>query len=190
MSIGYSHHLSERGPYEVKYYDTPELLWSIPYSRAKARCQRTTGVLRSSPVDSCGGWIGSAIDLTRAMTAIDGSRSGPFLLPATMTEFTADPGLPDWNTDPHYWYGLGIFVGPNPQTWYHGGSIEGTESQWLRDGNGYTWSIMTNSESQDPGRLSQDLDSTMLQALGSGLAGSSTDLYPQFVSPDLPPRTK
>jgi hypothetical protein len=124
------------------------------------------------------------------MTAIDGSRTGPFLSTQTMTDFTADPGLPDWNTDPHYWYGLGSFVGPRPQTWYDGGAIEGTESQWLRDGNGYTWAIMTNSESQDPSSLSLDLDSTMLQALGSSLTASPTDLYLQLVSPDLPARTK
>jgi len=189
MSIGYSHHLSERGPYEVKYYEYNGAPLVDSIFPGEGKVPANYGGFEILTLDSCGGWIGSAIDLTRAMTAIDGSRSGPFLLPATMAEFTADPGLPDWNTDPRYWYGLGIFVGPNPQTWYHGGSIEGTESLWLRDGNGYTWSIMTNSESQDPGKLSQDLDATMLQALGSGLSGSSTDLYPQFLSTDLPPRT-
>lgn len=30
----------------------------------------------------------------------------------------------------------------------------------------------------------------MMQALGAGLAGSPTDLYPQYVSPDLPARQK
>ena len=49
---------------------------------------------------------------------------------------------------------------------------------------------MTNSESTDPGGLHADIASTMRQALGSGLEGSSTDLYPQFVPPDLPPRIK
>jgi hypothetical protein len=81
-------------------------------------------------------------------------------------------------------------VGPNPQTWYHGGAIVGTKSQLERDSNGYTWAIMTNSDSQDPGTLGNDFDSAMRQAIGSGLDGSSTDLYPQFVSPEEPPRTK
>ena len=126
----------------------------------------------------------------RGMTAIDASRTASFLSPDTMTEFISDPGLPDWNTNPNYWYGLGIFVGPDPQTWYHGGSIEGTKSQLERDSDGYTWTIMTNSEAQDAGTLGNDLDSAMHQAIGSGLDGSPTDLYPQFLSPDLPPRTK
>jgi N-acyl-D-amino-acid deacylase len=190
LSIGYSHHLSERGPHEVKYYEyngAPLLDSVFP---GEGKVPANYGGFEILTLDSCGGWIGSALDLTRLMTAIDGSRGGPFLFSETMTEFTADPGLPDWNTDPNYWYGLGIFVGPNPQTWYHGGAILGTRSQLLRDSNGYTWSIMVNSDSQDPGRLGDDLDATMLQALGSGLPGSPTDLYPQFVSPDLPPRTK
>jgi hypothetical protein len=47
---------------------------------------------------------------------------------------------------------------------------------------GYTWAIMTNSMSQDPGGLSNDLDATMIRALGSDFQGSSTR-----PSPNLPP---
>jgi len=190
MSIGYSHDLSQRGPFEVKYYDYDgaPIVNSVFPDGGKA--SYSYGGFEILTLDAPGGWIGSPVDLTRVMTAIDGSRSGPFLSPGTMTEFVADPGLPDWNTDPNYWYGLGIFVGPGPQTWYHGGSISGTESQLLRDSNGYVWCIMTNSESTDSAGLHADITSTMCQALGSGLEGSSTDLYPQFLSPDLPPRTK
>jgi CubicO group peptidase (beta-lactamase class C family) len=190
VSIGYSHDLSQRGPFEVKYYDYDRapIVDSVFPDQGKATY--SYGGFEILTIDAPGGWIGSPIDLTRVMTAIEGSRSASFLSPGTMTEFTADPGLPDWNTDPNYWYGLGIFVGPGPQTWYHGGSISGTESQLLRDSNGYVWCIMTNSESADSAGLHGDITSTMRQALGSGLAGSCTDLYPEFVSPDLPPRTK
>jgi len=190
MSIGYSHTLRERGPNEVKYYDYNGAPLIDSVFPGDTKVTYSYGGFEILTYDACGGWIGSTIDLTRAMTAIDGSRSGPFLSPQTLTEFAADPGLPDWNSDPNYWYGLGIFVGPTPQRWYHGGSISGTKSQLLRDPNGYTWSIMTNSQTQDPAGLGRDLDSTMLQALDSGLSGSPVDLYPQFVSPDLAPRTK
>jgi len=49
---------------------------------------------------------------------------------------------------------------------------------------------MTNSASQNPGALGSDMDATMLGALGSGLEGSPTDLYAQFPSHPLPPRTQ
>jgi N-acyl-D-amino-acid deacylase len=190
MSIGYSHSLTERGPQEVKYYDyngAPIVLSVFP---GEHDATYSYGSFEILSLDACGGWIGSPVDLVRAMTAIDGTRSGPFLTEATMTEFTADPKLPDWNTDQHFWYGLGIFVGPDPLRWFHGGSINGTESQWLRDGNGYAWSIMTNSLSQDPSKLGNDQALSVLNALSAGFTGSSTDLFPQFVSPELPPRTK
>jgi len=190
MSIGYSHRLSERGPYEVKYYEYDGAPLADSLFANEGKVPANYGGFEILTLDSCGGWIGSTIDLTRVMTSIDGSRTGHFLTAGTMTEFTADPELPDWNTDQNYWYGLGIFVGPNPQTWYHGGAIEGTKSQLERDSNGYTWSIMVNSDSNDPGTLGLDLDATMRQALGPGLEGSPTDLYSQFLSPDLPPRTK
>jgi hypothetical protein len=122
------------------------------------------------------------------MTAIDGSRVAAFLSPGTLSEFVADPNLPDWNSNQNYWYGLGIFVGPTPQTWYHGGAIAGASTRLERDGNGYTWAIMTNSLTRDPSAIGNDVDTAMIQALGSGLTGSPTDLYPEYVSPDLPAR--
>jgi N-acyl-D-amino-acid deacylase len=189
MSIGYSHTLSQRGPHEVRYYDFTGAPLVDSIFPGEGKVPASYGGFEMLTLDSCGGWIGSPIDLARAMTAIDGSRIGPYLLPDTLAEFVADPNIPDWNSDQRYWYGLGIFVGPNAQTWYHGGTINGTKSQWLRDGDGYSWAIMVNSASSDPGTLGNDLDAAMLPAIRSGFTGSPTDLFPEFPSPSLPPRT-
>lgn len=188
MSIGYGQ-ASQRGPKEVKYYGFDgQAYWdSVFPGEGKMPPQYAYELLT---IDSCGGWIGSPIDLVRLMTAIDGSRTGPYLNADSMAKFVADPGLPDWNSNQNYWYGLGIFVGPTPQTWYHGGSLEGAETEMLRDGNGYTWVIITNSLTQDPGGLLRDEDVTMLGALGSGIEGSPTDLFQQYPSPTLPARSK
>lgn len=189
MSIGYSQTLSQRGPREVRYYEWDGAPLGNSVFPGGGKMPLSYGAFEILELDSCGGWIGSPIDLARAMTAIDGSRVGPYLLSETMAEFTADPGVPDWNTDQRYWYGLGIFVGPTPQTWYHGGTINGTKSEWHRDGNGYSWSIMVNSVSNDPGALGNALNAAMTQALSSGFTGSPADLFPQFPSPSLPART-
>jgi len=138
MSIGYSRNLGQRGPYEVKYYDYAGAPLYPSVFPGDGKVPGVYGSFEIQTIDSCGGWIGSAIDLTRVMTAIDGSRTGPYLTQEALTEYTADPGLPSWFTQPNYWYGLGIFVGPDPQTWYHGGTIEGTESQLVRGADGYT----------------------------------------------------
>lgn len=189
MSIGYSQSLSQRGPHEVKYYeyDGAPLVDSVFPGGGKVPAPY--GGFEMLTIEAPGGWIGSTIDLTRIMTAIDGSRTAPLLLPETTAEWTANPQLPSWFSNPsNNWYAMGIFVGPTPGTWYHGGAIAGGKSELMRDGNGYTWAIMTNSMSKDPNGLSNDLDSTMLQAIGAGFEGSITDLYPQYPSPALPPR--
>lgn len=189
MSIGYSQSLSQRGPYEVKYYeyDGAPLVDSVFPGDGKV--PNPYGGFDMLTIQAPGGWIGSAIDLTRIMTTVDGSRKAPLLLPETTAEWTKNPQIPSWFSSPDSnWYGMGIFVGPTPGTWYHGGAIPGAKSELLRDGSGYTWAILTNSMSSDPNGLSNDLDSTMIQAIGSGFAGSATDLYEQFPSPALPPR--
>lgn len=188
MSIGYSQSLSQRGPYEVKYYEYDGAPLADSVFPGGGKVPTPYGGFDMLTIEASGGWIGSTIDLTRIMTTIDGSRSTPLLLPETTAEWTANPHLPSWFSGPDYWYGLGIFVGPTANTWYHGGAIYGVRSELVRDGNGYTWAIMTNSMSQDPGGLANDLDLAMIQAIGTGLEGSATDLYPQYPSPTLPPR--
>jgi CubicO group peptidase (beta-lactamase class C family) len=188
MSIGYSQSLSQRGPHEVKYYEYNGAPMVDSVFPDGGKVPAPYGGFEILTIEASGGWIGSTVDLTRIMTVIDGSRGTPLLSTATTAEWAADPHLPSWFTGPDYWYGMGIFVGPTPDTWYHGGAIYGGKSQLLHDRNGYTWAIMTNSMSQDPGGLGNDLDLAMIQAIGTGFEGSATDLYPEYPSPVLPPR--
>lgn len=143
LSIGYGH-LSQRGPKYYDYEGTP-LVDSVFRGEGKMPSAYALEVLT---LDACGG-----CRVARGSHAGDDrdrrARIVPFLKPETRTEYTADPGLPDWNSNQNYWYGLGIFVGPTPETWYHGGTIAGAQSELLRDGTGYTWVIITNSLSQD-----------------------------------------
>lgn len=184
MSIGKSH-ASERGPFEPKYY---------AYMGAPLVQSRFPGEgLVPAPyagemviADPSGGWIGSAIDLTRVMTAIDASRVPQLLTPETMVLYTQDPHLPGWS-DPRYWGGLGILVGPTPTTWYYDGIGTGA-SLLFRDDRDFVWAIITNSMPQDVVAFEFDLRATMTEAIPANFMGSSVDLYAQFPSPSLPPR--
>ncbi len=188
MSIGYSQSLSQRGPCEVKYYEYNGAALVDSVFPGGGKVPTPYGGFEILTIEAPGGWIGSTIDLTRVMTAVDGSRVAPLLLPQTTAEWIADPHLPSWFSSADYWYGLGIFVGPTPGTWYHGGAIYGAKSELVRDGSGYTWAIMTNSMTQDPAGLAGDLDLAMIGALANGLEGSPVDLYAQYPSLPLPPR--
>jgi N-acyl-D-amino-acid deacylase len=176
---------SARGPYEVKYYEYDGAPLAQSVFPGEGLVPLPYGGLEL--LDACGAWIGSTVDLTRVMTAIDGSRLASFLRADTMAEYTANPHIAGWNEPDRYWYGLGIFVGPGPHVWYHGGSFPGEQSQLRRTADGYTWSIITNSRTKDPDTFAPEMDAAITRALGSGLAGSPTDLYPQYPSPRLPP---
>jgi len=183
MSIGRSR-LSERGPYEVQYYQ---------YANAPLQDSEFPGEGKMFAPDAhhlarcpaSGSWIGSAVDLTRVMTAIDGSRKPAFLTAETMAEYLADPHLPPIVANE--WWGLGIAVGPTPEAWSHGGLVDGACSLLQRTSQ-YTWAVITNSWSPDPAAFGEEIHAAVTAALAAGLEGSAADLYAEFPSPNLPPR--
>jgi N-acyl-D-amino-acid deacylase len=184
MSVGKSR-VSERGPFEVKYYGPPgDGYVDSPYP-GEERVPAPYGVELLAH-NASGGWIASAIDLTRVMTAIDGSRVTGFLSPDTRTQLTARPNPGFAGTS---WYGFGLFVGPTEDTYYHGGSLPGTLTLLRHNADGYTFAILTNTRPNNSDRFFDQLVGVVLQALGPAFAGSSTDLYTQYPSPSLPART-
>jgi hypothetical protein len=86
------------------------------------------------------------------------------------------------------WYGMGIFVQPDTRglTWWHWGNMPGTDSVMLRNGRGYAWAALTNTMPEDIGHFMNALDMVLWNASDAGVQGSPTDLYAQFLSPDVP----
>ena len=126
--------LSQRGANEVRYYQYPgeSLAPFVSPNGGWVEWPYAGSSLEAS--DASGGWVGSAIDLTRFLTAFDGTR-GEFLSPDMLVELTAKPSLlapnptPAWNGTQRSdgWYGLGIFLQPDVQdlTWWHWGNMLG-----------------------------------------------------------------
>lgn len=183
LSIGYEH-AEERVSGEVKYYD-PWYDESLFPGEGITPCPY--GWMNVKGIDAAGGWISSAIELTRVLTAMDGSRLPQFLTPKSMSEMLGNPGLPEWSGDKS-WYGMGLLVGPSAGRWGHSGSMPGMESNMYRLDNGYVWVVITNSRSENSGGYANALYQAMTNALGSGIEGSSSDLYEQYPSVSLPAR--
>ena len=194
MTIGHTL-LSQRGPDEVRYYDFPGALYSRSVLPGGGLVERPYGAFAVETGDASGGWVASSIDLTRFMTAMDGTRQR-FLSAAMLAEFTAKPNLkvtstnPAWNGTPRTdgWYGAGIFVQPDIQdlTWWHWGNMAGTDSVMLRNGRGYAWASITNTMPQNTGGFMVALDRVLWDGFNAGIAGSATDLYAQFPSREVP----
>jgi CubicO group peptidase (beta-lactamase class C family) len=185
MSIGFGQ-AARRGPYEVKYYmnDGAPLLQSMFPSEGRVSAPYVNDMIT---FEASGGWIGSAIDLTRLMTAIDGSRMR-FLSDTVLARMAEDPHLPGLGAT--YWFGLGVLIGPTPTTWSKGGLLPGSQSLLVRNRSGYTWAFITNGAASNTSAMEDELIATVGQPLIDGIAGSTVDLYPQFASPPLPARTQ
>jgi len=185
MSIGYSH-LAERGTEEVRYYDWDGAPLADSLFPGEDQVPLVYGAFDPMTFAAAGGWIGSAVDLTRIFSAIDGSRTAPFLSDGSRGEWLEDPHLPGISGA---WYGLGIFVRTRPDRWWHGGSLFGGQTLLVHDEAGNDFAIVTNSRTGDPDGFSADETNAVFAGLVS-LTGAAEDLYPQFPSPPVPPRSR
>jgi N-acyl-D-amino-acid deacylase len=169
-------------PHEVKYYDYPgaPLADSVFPGEGKVPLQYGGLELQDAP----GGWIVSTVDLLRFMSALDGSRTLSPVSRATLKQMQENPGLP--GIGPSIWYGFGLYVGPSPDRWFHGGSFPGAQTQLCHDSTGYSYAVMSNSRTNNPDAFAPEMEAAVVSGLASGFVGSTADLFPQFVSPDPP----
>ena len=181
MSIA-SPGLAGRGPKEVKYYEYAGAPLVDSATPGQGKVPAPYAGSNMAYCSSSGSWIGSAVDLTRVMTAIDGSRVGPFLGAATMIEYTANPNLPPYV--PNEWWGLGIGVGPTPDAWSHGGFASTVAI--LQRTSTYTWAVITNSWPLEVDNFVNKIHRGITDALKTPFEGSASDLYAQYPSPTLP----
>ena len=140
MRIG-GNTLAERQPLEVVYHGQQG---ENPYGS-------TINVRR---MDSHGGWLATAEDLTRLLVRLDGFPDPPDLLaPATIRQMTtassANPG-----------YASGWSVNPKPN-WWHGGSLPGTSTLAVRTASGMCWAVLANTRFRDPKQPEKNTDTAL-----------------------------
>jgi D-alanyl-D-alanine carboxypeptidase len=134
MRIG-GNTLAQRLPNEVKYYGQN---FEDPY------------VYNITRMDSHGGWIASATDLTKFMVHVDGTSGNDILSPdamyAMMTPSTANPD-----------YACGWII--NQYSWWHNGSLPGTQTEQVittKDGY-FNFSILVNTRNSND-NFGNDMD--------------------------------
>lgn len=174
---------ADRVPGEARYYDPPGAPLVPSVFPGEGRVARPYGWTDLAAIDAAGGWLASAVDLTRFMTALDGSRGAALLSPEAMAEMTARPPLPDWEGAPS-WFGLGMQVQPTERgaIWHHGGSTPGASGELLRAPDGWTVAVLFNTRPADEvvDRFEQDLLDTVWSLASARVAVSAEDLYPLF----------
>lgn len=134
-------------------------------------------------MDAHGGWIGSAIDLMRFVTHVDGRPSVADMLAANTTEtMTERPNNPRWQgTD--YYYALGWLVRPGSQNWWHTGSLPGTSSVLVRAGpQNLAWAALFNYRPQDWQTFNAEMDGALWEAVRNVSSWPGHDLFESDVS--------
>lgn len=139
--------------------------------------------------DADGGWMISAVDYAKFISAIDGQRGNAFLKPATVATMTARPDARNWDGQDN-WYACGLAVQPTAkgQIWWNDGAIDGTFTRFTRTDDGLVMVAFFNSRSNPPGResaLQGAVDAGLDKAAAEVTAWPGTDYTSLF--PDADP---
>jgi N-acyl-D-amino-acid deacylase len=166
---------SDRYESEVNYYDyegAPQALSVFPDS---SLVPAPYGGFYIEAMDSHGGWVTTATDLLRFVTALD---EGKLLKPDTLAMMVSRPSAPLWQDSPYY-YGMGWLVRPNGDdaNWWHTGSLPGTYSIVVRTSNGFAWAALFNTRPQDTDTFSREVDQALWDAYDGVTNWPSIDLF-------------
>jgi len=90
---------------------------------------------------------------------------------------TERPSIPDWRGEDSY-YGMGLYVRPEPDHWWHTGSLPGTSAIMVRAGrDGLGSAALMNSRPQNWGEFNTALDKTLWDAVEGVSDWPDRDLF-------------
>lgn len=180
--------LVDRSAREVCYYAQPagERTRSV-FPDNDQQVAQPDGGFYLEALDAHGGWIGTAPDLLRFATAIEGSRGQSLLKAETLSLMTARPPTPVSGQGPTY-YGLGWMIRyPEKDkhadwrqaTWWHTGSLPGTAALLVRTHQGLVWAALFNSRPpyEKVKEFAAELDALMWKAAGEVKQWPEHDLF-------------
>jgi N-acyl-D-amino-acid deacylase len=175
--------LAEKAPGEVTYYDYPDaaLVASIfPQDSAPIPLPYDFSY---AAMDSHGGWIASAVDLLRFITAVDGRPVPPDILSSNSIGSMIARPSPPWGPTQEPYYGMGWLVRNTPDNWWHTGALPGTATEMVRAGNGFTWVILANFRAyRSDNAFFNDLDQLGWNSLASVSQWPTNNLFDATLS--------
>jgi len=166
---------NERYDGEVHYYDYEGALMALSVFPDSLVVPWPYGGFDIEAMDAHGGWVATATDLLRFVTALDG---GKLIKSDTLTTMVSRPTAPLWQ-DSSYYYGMGWSVRPSGNTamWGHTGSLPGTYSIVVRTFNGFAWAALFNTRPKDVDAFSKELDNALWDAYSGVTSWPTNDLF-------------
>ncbi len=184
MRIGRTR-LEDRAPGEVHYYAPPGLGRSESVFWGEGYVPIAYGSYDMEALDSHGGWIGSAADLVRFATAVDGQRGQALLTPASLramidTPRPAESGIGSgWDMKP-VTHGLGWDMTPvaGGAEWAKPGALGGSTAAWIYRGvDGLAIAFIFNSLPDDFRQFVRDAGQALLAAARAVQTWPTNDLF-------------
>lgn len=139
------------------------------------------GTFSVEAMDAHGGWIASAVDLVRFVTALDGTRKPGLLKPQTVGWIETPPS-PKIEPDRPSMYGLGWALHPagKGMNWSHSGALPGTAALVVRTHDRMTWAALFNSRPAELDDFLLELDRTLWEAVKEVRQWPEHDLFSRY----------
>jgi uncharacterized protein (TIGR03437 family) len=148
---------------EVTYYDSPgaALVQSV-FPTVTSPVPAPYGGHFMEDVDSAGEWATTTVDLTRFLSAIDGTGGGTALLnPITIAQMQVDPQVQNETAGSFYGLGFDFQQVTGGLRWTKDGGLPGTASYVVHSPvSGFTWAVVFNSNPAPPNTSSSEGDTT------------------------------
>jgi CubicO group peptidase (beta-lactamase class C family) len=169
MHIGKSYY-HEKYPNEVRYHSSAGELTAPATDGSGEIVPRYYGGNDMELLGPAGGWVASAPELVKFMTAIDGFDGLPDILASETISMMSDPniagkGLYGWKGSDRY----GI--------WSRSGYLSGSSAFIVRQNNGVNWVVMTNTSTYKRSRIQRYISRLMFGSVSKVEQWPAIDLF-------------
>ncbi|PID91162.1 MAG: hypothetical protein CSA96_09860 [Bacteroidetes bacterium] len=117
-----------------------------------------------------GGWVASAPELIKFLTAIDGFPAQPDILSSETIAAMTDPELAGKGR--FGWRGSDSYG-----TWWRTGYLTGSSALMVRQGNGLNWVVLLNTTTQKESRIHRHVSGMMFSAVNHVREWPKLDLF-------------
>lgn len=169
MHIGKSYY-REKYPNEVRYHSSVGPMTTYSMDGSGDRVPIYYGGNNIELLGPAGGWVASAPELIKFLTAIDGFPEQPDILSPETIALMSDPdaagkGLFGWRGSDGY------------GTWWRTGYLTGSSALLVRQQNGINWVVMMNTSTYKHSRIHRYVSSMMFGAVNRVYEWPAIDLF-------------
>jgi CubicO group peptidase (beta-lactamase class C family) len=165
---------------EAEAWDSPEFPTNYAvFENVREPQPSSYGSFSMETIDAHGGWVASAVDLTRFLNAVGGTSGKQLLSAASVKTMLSKPDLPQYRNASQY-YALGWNTSKDVVMGHNGAITWGTSSTIARLPGGITYAMCFNRLGYDVGKFVGGLAAGSAAAVKRVTAWPSRDLYGTF----------